>query len=201
MLPRILMALAVILLPGTSTTASAQSSELPPLRTVAQVDLSRYLGRWYEIARLPNSFQKNCRNSRADYSLRDDGDITVLNSCQDKHDGSRRQSKGRAWVVDPATNARLKVSFFWPFRGDYWIIELGNQYEYAVVGTPNRRYFWILSREQIMDNSLYEAILQRAGQQGFDTGAVLKSEYNVARQGNKLPDQPNSSAQEKDNIP
>jgi apolipoprotein D and lipocalin family protein len=176
MLPRILMALAVILLPGTSATASAQPSELPPLRTVAQVDLSRYLGRWYEIARLPNSFQKKCLNSRADYALRDDGDITVLNSCQDTQDGRLRQSKGRAWVVDPATNARLKVSFFWPFRGDYWIIELGNEYEYAVVGTPNRRYFWILSREQTMDSSLYEAILQRAGQQGFDTGAVLKAE-------------------------
>jgi len=176
MLPRILMALAVILLPGTSTTASAQPSELPPLHTVAQVDLSRYLGRWYEIARLPNSFQKKCLKSRADYSLRDDGDIAVLNSCQDKQDGSLRQSKGRAWVVDPATNARLKVSFFWPFRGDYWIIELGNQYEYAVVGTPNRRYFWILSRSETMDSTLYEAILQRAGQQGFDTGAVVKSE-------------------------
>lgn len=176
MLPRILVALAAILLPGISAAASTQASELPPLRTVEQVDLSRYLGRWYEIARLPNRFQKNCLNSRADYSLRDDGDITVLNSCEDRQDGSLRQSSGRAWVVDPATNARLKVSFFWPFRGDYWIIELGSRYEYAVVGTPNRRYFWILSREQTMDSSLYEAILQRAGQQGFDIGAVLKAE-------------------------
>jgi len=176
MLQRMLVGLAVILLPGAITTASAQPSGLPPLRTVERVDLSRYLGRWYEIARLPNSFQKACLKSRADYSLRDDGDITVLNSCEDKQDGSLRQSKGRAWVVDPVTNARLKVSFFWPFRGDYWIIELGADYEYAVVGTPNRRYFWILSRTQTMDSILYEAIVQRAGQQGFDTGAVVKME-------------------------
>lgn len=174
MLQRMLVGLAVILLPGAITTASAQPSGLPPLRTVERVDLSRYLGRWYEIARLPNSFQKACLKSRADYSLRDDGDITVLNSCEDKQDGSLRQSKGRAWVVDPVTNARLKVSFFWPFRGDYWIIELGKEYEYAVVGTPNRTYLWILSRTASMDDGLYAAILQRAGQQGFNSGAVIR---------------------------
>ena len=176
MLTRIFTAIALAFLAGITAPTSAGASDLPPLRTVERVDLSRYLGRWYEIARLPNSFQKNCLKSLADYSLRDDGDITVLNSCTDKQDGSLRQSKGSAWVVDTATNARLKVSFFWPFRGDYWIIELGNQYEYAVVGTPNRKYFWVLSRTQTMDNALYEGIIQRAKLQGFDTGAVVRTD-------------------------
>lgn len=176
MLQRMLTVLAIALLAGTAVALSAEASDLPPLRTVEQVDLSRYLGRWHEIARLPNWFQKNCSKSQADYSLRDDGDITVLNSCTDKQDASLRQSKGRAWVVDTATNARLKVSFFWPFRGDYWIIELGNSYDYAVVGTPNRKYFWVLSRTQTMDNTLYQTIIQRARQQGFDTGAVVRTD-------------------------
>lgn len=176
MLKHIITALAIAVFPGATLAASADASDLPSLRTVEQVDLSRYLGRWHEIARLPNSFQKNCLKSQADYSLRDDGDITVLNSCTDKQDGRLRQSKGRAWVVDTATNARLKVSFFWPFRGDYWIIELGNSYDYAVVGTPNRRYLWILSRAQTMDNALYGEIIQRAKLQGFDTGAIVRTD-------------------------
>lgn len=176
MLQRMITALAIAVFSGAPLATSAEASDLPPLRTVEQVDLSRYLGRWYEIARLPNSFQKNCLKSQADYSLRDGGDITVLNSCTDKQDGSLRQSKGHAWVVDTTTNAQLKVSFFWPFRGDYWIIELGNQYEYAVVGTPNRKYFWVLSRAQTMDNTLYQAIMQRAKLQGFDTGAVVRAD-------------------------
>lgn len=176
MLQRMITTLALALLAGITVPASAKASDLPPLRTVERVDLSRYLGRWHEIARLPNSFQKKCHKSQADYSLRDDGDITVLNSCTDKQDGSLRQSKGRAWVVDTTTNARLKVSFFWPFRGDYWIIELGNNYDYAVVGTPSRKYFWILSRTPSMSNATYEGIIQRAKQQGFDTGAVVRAD-------------------------
>ncbi len=149
-------------------------ADLPPLQTVPQVDLQRYLGQWYEIARYPNRFQKGCLESSAVYSLRDDGDILVLNRCKDSETGKQRQAKGHAWVVDSTSNAKLKVSFFWPFRGDYWIIELGSEYEYAVIGTPNRKYFWILSRTRTMDDTLYAAILQRAKQQGFDPGLVVR---------------------------
>ena len=154
-------------------TAHADTG-LPPLQTVQQVDLKRYLGQWYEIARYPNRFQKGCLESSASYALRDDGDIEVLNRCKDSEDGRQRQAKGHAWVVDSVSNAKLKVSFFWPFRGDYWIIELGREYEYAVIGTPNRKYFWILSRARTMDDTLYAAILQRAKQQGFDPGLVVR---------------------------
>jgi len=158
-----------------NSSATAMSPTLPALETVAQVDLQRYLGRWYEIARYPNRFQQGCQDSHADYSLRDDGDIEVLNSCRDAARGTIRQAKGRAWVVDSASNAKLKVSFFWPFRGDYWIIELGPDYEYAVIGTPDRSYFWILSRSPQMAEGLYEQILQRAGQQGFLPARVVKT--------------------------
>jgi len=159
---------------GAAIVPAATASGFAPLRTVERVDLSRYAGRWYEIARLPNRFQKHCGESTAVYSLRDDGELDVVNSCRNGKDGTVKQAKGRAWVVDPASNARLKVTFFWPFRGDYWIMELGRGYEYAVVGTPDRKYLWVLSRVAIMEEELYTAIMQRAEQQGFDIKKVLR---------------------------
>ena len=118
-----------------------------PLPVVPYVDLNRYTGTWYEIARYPNSFQEGCVGSKATYTLRDDGKISVLNECYDKaFDGRIKSAKGKAWVVDKVTNARLRVSFFWPFSGDYWIVDLGKNYEYAVIGHPKRKYLWILSR-------------------------------------------------------
>lgn len=97
---------------GLVCRAMAASSGLPPLQTVERLDIKRYLGDWYEIARYPNSFQKGCLGSSARYSLREDGEIEVLNSCRDAQDGRARQAKGRAWVVDDENTARLKVSFF-----------------------------------------------------------------------------------------
>ena len=168
---KLIIKTAAILVFGLSGLAQAGAT-LPLLQTVERVELCRYLGKWYEIARLPNSFQKGCSGSAAEYSLRDDGDIQVINTCHDKNDGHLRQAKGKAWVVDTASNAKLKVSFFWPFRGDYWIIELGAEYDYAVVGTPDRKYLWILSRTPSMSDDIYSAILKRAAKQGFDTSKV-----------------------------
>ena len=179
----IIIAVTTVLGLGGLTLAKAGSPGLPPLRTVEKVDLKRYLGRWYEVARLPNRFQKGCVGSTADYSLREDGEISVINSCRNEQDGSLEQVTGRAWIVDTASNAQLKVTFFWPFRGDYWIIELGKEYEYAVVGTPSRKYLWILSRTASMDDSLYNAILQRAAQQGFDAGAVIRENSGTFKTG------------------
>ena len=179
----IIIAVAAVLGIGAITLANAGSPGLPPLQTVAKVDVTRYLGRWYEIARLPNRFQKGCAGSTADYTLREDGEIRVINSCRNEQDGSLDQVTGRAWIVDTASNAKLKVTFFWPFRGDYWIIELGKEYEYAVVGTPNRKYLWVLSRTASMDDSLYAAILQRAGQQGYDISAVIRENGGALKTG------------------
>lgn len=176
-----MIVIAVAAVAGFACRAAAASSGLPPLQTVASVDLNRYLGIWHEIARYPNSFQKGCLGSTASYTLRDDGEIDVVNSCRDAENGRTRRVEGRAWVVDPATNARLKVSFFWPFRGDYWIIDLGPAYEYAVVGTPNRNYLWVLSRTPVMDDAVYAAIMERVRQQGFDPGKVVRETGSVRK--------------------
>jgi len=173
LISRILTVMAVIIF-GAVTFAAAGPPEPPPVQTVAKVDPSRYMGRWYEIARLPNRFQNGCVGSYTDYSLRDDGQISVLNSCRDEKDDKLRQVKGRAWVVDHASNARLKVSFFWPFRSDYWIIKLGKEYEYTVVASPNRKYLWVLSRTPTMNDDLYADIMKEVERQGFDVKNVLK---------------------------
>lgn len=178
-----ILAIATLMWAGFACRDAAAMSGMPPLRTVDSVDLNRYVGVWHEIARCPNSFQKGCLGSTASYVLREDGDITVVNSCRDGEDGEIRQAKGRAWVVDKATNARLKVSFFWPFRGDYWIIDLGPAYEYAVVGTPNRKYLWVLSRTPVMDDALYAAIMERIRQLGFDPARVVREADTIQKNG------------------
>jgi len=147
-----------------------------PLETVPHIDLNQYEGVWYEIARYPNSFQEGCVGSRATYVLRDDGNISVLNECYDKtFDGKVRSAKGKAWVVDKETNAKLKVSFFWFFAGDYWIIDLGKDYEYAVIGHPKRKYLWILSRSKEMDGAVYEGILARLQDKRYDTSKLVRT--------------------------
>ena len=150
---------------------------MKPLKTVDYVDVNRYVGQWYEIARYPNSFQKGCVGSRAAYTLRDDGKIGVVNECYDKtFSGKLRSAKGKAWVVDKETNARLKVSFFWPFAGDYWIIDLGQDYEYAVVGHPERKFLWILSRLPEMPDDVYQMILDRLQKKEYDITKLIKTE-------------------------
>jgi len=145
-----------------------------PLDTVPRVDLAKYMGRWYEIASFPQRFQKGCTDSRADYRILPNGDVEVLNSCL--RNGTVDKAKGKAWVADTTTNAKLKVSFFWPFRGDYWIIELGRGYEYAVVSAPSRKYLWILSRSQMMEEILYEKIVGRLKDRGFDVAMLKRTE-------------------------
>ncbi len=148
----------------------------PPLKVVPSVDLQRYSGTWYEIARYPNSFEKNCVGTKATYTMRQDGDIDVLNQCYKKgFDGEITSAKGKARLVDRTTRAKLKVSFFWPFWGAYWIIDLGENYEYAVIGHPSRKYLWILSRTPHMDEAQYAEILGRIRQLGYDTSKLIKT--------------------------
>src|SRR5512140_3247330 len=142
--------------------STTERLHLPPLETVAHVDLSRYVGTWYEIANFPQSFQRGCTATTATYTLRPDGDIDVLNRCRKGSlEGEEKAASGRARVVDGSTNAKLEVSFFRPFWGDYWIIDLAEDYSYAVVGHPGRDYLWILSRTPAMADATYQAILTR----------------------------------------
>jgi len=142
---------------------------LPELRTVPHVDLARYLGTWYDIASFPQRFQRGCTGTSATYTFRGNGEIHVLNRCRNGSlVGKERVANGRARVVDGSTNAKLKVSFFRPFWGDYWIIDLGSSYEYAAVGHPSRDYLWILSRTPQMDAAVYDGILARLREQGYE---------------------------------
>ncbi len=146
----------------------------PHLPTVERVDLDRYLGTWYEIARYPAPFQEGCVATSATYSLRDGGGIRVLNRCLvERFDGELREAEGRAKIVDRDTNARLKVTFFWPFYGDYWVLDLGPDYEWALVGEPSRKYLWILSRSRQMDPAVYAAIVARLPALGYAPERLL----------------------------
>ena len=147
------------------------------LEVVGAVDLSRYAGRWYEIARLPNRFEKKCADSvTATYTLRSDGKVDVVNRCR-KANGEYTTAKGKAKVVDKKTNAKLKVTFFWPFYGDYWILDLGPNYEYAVVGAPDRDYLWILSRTPQFDERLYQRLLTEMATRGFATDRMIRTSH------------------------
>lgn len=171
-----LTALASSLLGSACATTSTERLNLPPLQTVAQVDLSRYLGTWYEIASFPQRFQAGCTATTANYSPRPDGEIDVVNRCRkDRLDGPLKESEGRARVVDPATNARLEVSFFRPFWGDYWIIDLADDYSYAVVGHPGRDYLWVLSRTPQMDEQTYQQILRRLMAMDYETSRLERT--------------------------
>lgn len=147
-----------------------------PLQVVPEVDLPRYMGTWYEIARLPNRFEEGCVAARARYDLLPNGTVEVINECRlYGFDGPVRTARGTATVVDEETKAKLKVSFFWPFYGKYWIIELGAEYDYAVVGHPGRKYLWILSRAPHMDETLYRRIVGTLAARGFDTSRLIRT--------------------------
>jgi apolipoprotein D and lipocalin family protein len=160
----------VLLLCVLVPSGQPEATEKPgPLVTVPSVDLNSYLGIWYEIASYPAWFQKGCSGSTAEYRLMPDGRIRVVNRCfKNSLDGPLKESKGKAEVVDTTTNAKLKVWFFWPFKGDYWIIDLDKDYRWAVVGMPSRKYLWILSRTPTMDDAIYQGILERLVEQGYD---------------------------------
>ncbi len=146
---------------------TACSSKNPPLQTVSKVDLNKYLGTWYEIARYEHFFEKDCKNVTANYSIMDENLIQVINSCVKIITNEKKEAKARAYAVDD-TNSKLKVSFFRPFYGDYWVLILDEQYNYAVVGTPNREYLWILSRTKTIDENIKTDILNKLPSLGFE---------------------------------
>jgi apolipoprotein D and lipocalin family protein len=149
------------------------SSPDAALQTVPYVDLQRYLGKWYDIASFPQRFQKGCTCTTATYSLNEDGSIKVENRCM--VDGKEKVRTAKARVKDKKSNAKLSVQFFWPFKGKYWIIDLAEDYSYAVVGHPGRDYLWILSRTPVLEKVVYEGILQRLVQQGYDISRLKKT--------------------------
>jgi len=163
--------------------AAVQDSARVPVRPVPHVDLARYAGRWHEIARFPNRFQAGCAAAAtADYELRPDGQIRVVNSCR-RADGGISRVEGRARLARPAgPSSVLKVRFapkalsFLPFVwGDYWILDLTDDYGAALVGSPDRRYLWVLARTPDLDDGTYRRMVASAAVQGFDVTRLVRS--------------------------
>lgn len=173
--------LPVVLILGLFQTPGA------PVTTVPAVDLNRYLGDWYEVARYPNRFQTKCLGDvRASYIRRDDGRLDVINRCRTS--SGIQEAAGVARVEDTTTFARLKVrfapawlSFLPPVWGDYWIIGLAADYSWAVVGSPDRKYLWVLSRTPEIPPAAYDAAVVTASSNGFDTSKLVRTAQTQAR--------------------
>ncbi len=173
-------AIIITLLAALAPRGAGAADDPPPLTTVPSVDLDRYLGLWHQVALIPNRFQDQCvANTTAEYTLREDGRITVLNSC-DEADGKRDSAEGLARIVDTATNAKLEVSFFsvlgWrPVWGDYWVIGLDPDYQWAVVGTPSRKYGWVLARTPALSDEVMETVFGILEANGYRRDAFVVS--------------------------
>jgi len=151
------------------------NSQMLDKTTVKELDLNRYLGTWYEIARFPHSFEKNLVGVTATYSLRDDGKIKVLNQgYKNTLDGELSVAEGKAKIPDPLEPGKLKVSFFWIFYGDYFVFELDENYQYVMIGSSSPKYFWILSRTPQMAPEVYEMLLEKARKRGYNLDKLVK---------------------------
>lgn len=162
-----------LILSSCALTGNGSTRDIP---LVTDVDLTRYAGRWYEIARFQHRFERDLVNVTATYSLRDDGRIEVLNQgYKGSPDGNRSDARAIAWVPDPAVPARLRVRFFWPFAADYRIIALEQEgYQYAMVTSSSWRYLWILGRLPQMDEDTYTMLVSKAQAYGFDVSQLYQ---------------------------
>lgn len=155
--------------------SGSTSSNYPPLETVPSLNVQQYAGKWYEIASFPFYWQDGCSCTTAEYEILENGTISVTNTCI--KDGEVDQSVGKAFVVEGSNNTKLQVQFFWPFKGDYWVIDLAQDYSYAVVGVPSRKYCWILSRTTTMSDETYAGIVERVKNKGFDISQFKKTAH------------------------
>lgn len=156
---------------------SANAQDKPAV--VSSVDLNRYKGLWYEIARLPNRFERKLKCASAEYSLREDGKIKVINRGNYISEPEKTNiATGVAWIPDKNSPAKLKVQFFWPFSGNYWIMDLDKDYKWVLVGEPSFKYLWILAREKKMDEQTYQMLLKKAVANGYDVKEIIRVEQD-----------------------
>ena len=145
------------------------------------VEVDRYLGRWYELARYEAGFQKDCEGVTADYSLTAPGRIKVVNNClKGSHQGKSDQATGKAKVVDGSQNAKLRVSFFGPFYGDYWVLDRAEDYSWSIVGEPSGRYLWFLHRQANPGAATLDRMKARAAELGYDVGLLRITQQPVS---------------------
>jgi apolipoprotein D and lipocalin family protein len=161
------------------TLAGCTKPPETPLPTVEAVDLQRYGGTWYEIARYENRFEKGCVAATATYTPTEEG-VGVLNRCYDAEGRPAGSAEGKARVVEGSNGSKLEVSFFWPFYGDYWVVMLADDYRYSVVGEPRRKYLWILARDKMLDAADRETILRRLPGLGYDPDVLYWTTFGPA---------------------
>ena len=168
---------AAALLLGFSCATAPKNNSAAEIPTVKDFEIGRYLGKWYEIARLPMSFEKDLVGVTATYSLSKNGKVEVLNEgYKYSLSGKKKSAKGRAYNPDPNNKSYLKVTFFWPFYGDYRIIELDHvNYGYAMVTSSTKNYLWILSRSPRMDDGTYNRLVENARALGFPVEKLYKT--------------------------
>ena len=167
---RLIGTLAFLSLSGVAPVL-AQSRE--PVRPV---DLNRYLGRWYEQGRYEQSFQRGCEGVTADYSLRSDGKIRVLNTCrQGAANGPAKTAEATASVVEGSGGSKLKVTFFWPFEGDYWVLDHAPDYSWSIVGEGSGAYLWLLTRSRTISEERYRQLATRAASFGYDISRLRRT--------------------------
>lgn len=182
--PLRLFAVSIIVATAIALVSNGSVAKSPPPETVSFVDLERYLGTWYEIAVIPNRFQKHCYgNTMAIYEHADQQRIKVINRCLES-DGQIDRAEGVARIVDPATNAKLEVSFVslfgWQlFWGDYWVLDLAPDYSYVIVGTPDYRYGWLLSRTPVVSKELRNNLDERLRSLGYDPAAFVDTPQGI----------------------
>jgi len=177
MLKNILIIFIIILLAFWVYWFFTKSSLRYPLpKTATKIHLKKYMGVWYEIALLPNRFEKGCVCTKAVYTL-EEKQIVVQNSCYKKDKRKYTMIKGKAWAIDQS-NSKLKVQFYWPFKGDYWILYVDEHYKYALVGSPSRQYLWILARETTMPKNEYDKLVSIARNQGYPIDSLVKTAHD-----------------------
>ncbi|MFC1490376.1 lipocalin family protein [Candidatus Latescibacterota bacterium] len=168
----VVIIVSIVVLSSCYTSKKMSTASIP---SVNDFQLERYLGLWYEIARLPNSFEKNLDNVTANYSLKDNGEINVLNKGFNGEKKIWKDATGRAWMTDPNNPAHLRVSFFWIFSSDYKIIALDSEnYSYALVTSTSKKYLWILSRTPKMDDGIYASLVKIANDYDFEVEKLYK---------------------------
>ena len=177
---KLLTALSFVFLVSLSLSGFTNHKAMIDKKTVKNLNIERYLGTWYEIARFNHRFERGLQGVTATYSMRKDGKIKVVNSgFKGSINGPKSESVGKAKIPNPNDNSKLKVSFFWFFYGDYFVLELDKDYKWAVVGSSSDHYLWILSRTPQMDTTLYHDILAKLNARGYDTSKLIKVEQKI----------------------
>jgi apolipoprotein D and lipocalin family protein len=151
--------------------------ETKPLKTVDKVELEKYMGKWYDIAHFPAAFLTGCEDITAEYSLTDKNYVRVYNRCI-KTTGKVKSIKGKAYTIEGSNYSKFKVQFFWPFKADYWILELDPDYQYALVGGPSRSYAWILSRTPQLDEKIINRLMESLKEKGFEVEKMERTHHS-----------------------